>query len=304
MKALVIGYGSIGARHARVLSQGLLCDTAVLSKRDVDFPLSYHSLEEALDKHAPDYVVVANQTSLHHEMLSRLALAGFAGRVLIEKPIFEINRPMPAAAFEHVAVAYNLRFHPLIRRLKEFVAGLRVISVNAYVGQYLPNWRPTADYRKSYSASRNEGGGVLRDLSHELDYLTWLFGDWKSMATLGGHFSALEIESDDLFVLLANTSRCAAMTVQMSYLDRSAIRRVIVNTTDHTIEINLIDGNIYIDGEVEKIPVEHDFSYFSMHQTYLYGDPGELCSVEEGLGVLKIIDRAELANRTSTWVSI
>jgi predicted dehydrogenase len=304
VKALVIGYGSIGARHARVLSQGLLCHTAVLSNREVDFPLSYHSLEEALDKHAPDYVVVANQTNLHHEMLSRLALAGFAGRVLIEKPIFEINRPMPVAAFKHVAVAYNLRFHPLIRRLKEIVAGLSVLSVNAYVGQYLPNWRPTADYRKSYSANRNEGGGVLKDLSHEIDYLTWLFGDWKSMATLGGHFSKLEIESDDLFVLLANTSRCAAMTVQMSYLDRSAIRRVIVNTTDHTIEINLIDGNICINGKVEKIPVEHDFSYLSMHQTYLYGDSGELCSVEEGLDVLKLIDRAELANRTSTWVSI
>jgi len=124
------------------------------------------------------------------------------------------------------------------------------------------------------------------------------------MATLGGHFSKLEIESDDLFVLLANTSRCAAMTVQMSYLDRSATRRVTVNTTDHTIEINLIDGDICIDGKVEKIQVEHDFSYLSMHQTYLYGDSGELCSVEEGLGVLKLIDRAELANRTSTWVSI
>lgn len=303
MKALVIGYGSIGARHARVLSQGLFCDTAVLSKRDVDFPLSYHSLEEALNKHAPDYVVVANQTRLHHETLSCLALAGFAGRVLIEKPIFEINRPMPVAAFMHIAVAYNLRFHPLIQRLREQVACLSVISVNAYVGQYLPNWRPTADYRESYSASRNEGG-VLRDLSHELDYLTWLFGDWKSMATLGGYFSKLEIQSDDLFVLLANTSRCAAMTVQMSYLDRNATRRVIVNTTDHTIEVNLIDGSICIDGKVENIPLEHDFSYFSMHQAYLYGDSGDLCSVEEALGVLKLIDRAELASRIRSWVTI
>ena len=94
------------------------------------------------------------------------------------------------------------------------------------------------------------------------------------------------------------------MTVQMSYLDRSAIRRVIVNTSDHTIEINLIDGEICVDGKVEKIPVEQDFSYFSMHQTYLYGVSSDLCSVEEGLGVLNIIDRAELANRTSTWVSV
>ena len=303
MKALVIGYGSIGARHARILSQRLGCDTAVLSGRDVDFPLVHHCLDEALVQHAPDYVVIANQTGLHHETLSLLALAGFAGRVLIEKPIFEINRPIPAAAFQYVAVAYNLRFHPLIRKLRELVAGLNILSVNAYVGQYLPTWRPTEDYRRSYSASRTKGGGVLRDLSHELDYLTWLFGEWKSMAALGGHFSSLEIDSEDLFVLLAQTPRCAAMTVQMSYLDRSATRRVIVNTPDHTIEINLIGGIISVDGEVEMISVEHDFSYVEMHQTYLYGNPSELCSFEEGLRVLEMIDRAELASRTSTWVA-
>lgn len=304
MKALVIGYGSIGARHARILSQRLGCDTAVLSSRDVDFPRVYHCLEEALVQYVPDYVVIANQTNLHYETLSRLALAGFAGRVLIEKPIFETGRSMPTAMFKHVAVAYNLRFHPLIRKLRERVAGANVLSVNAYVGQYLPTWRPTEDYRRSYSSSRIQGGGVLRDLSHELDYLTWLFGEWESLSTLGGHFSSLEIDSDDLFVLLAQTSRCAAMTVQMSYLDRSATRRVTVNTPDYTIEINLIGGTISVDGKVEMISVERDFSYVEMHQAYLYGNPGELCSVEEGLRLLDMIEGAELANRTSSWVTL
>ncbi len=303
MKVLVIGYGSIGARHARILSNSLGCDTAVLSGRDVDFPLVYHFLDDALDQHAPDYVVIANQTNLHHETLTRLVLAGFAGHVLIEKPIFEVKRLMPAGAFRHVAVAYNLRFHPLIRKLRELVSGLNILSVNAYVGQYLPTWRPSDNYRRSYSANRTKGGGVLRDLSHELDYLTWLFGEWESMATLGGHFSSLEIDSEDLFVLLAQTSRCAAMTIQMSYLDRSATRRVIVNTPDHTIEINLIGGTITVDGEVEMIPAERDHSYVEMHQAYLYGNPSELCSVEEALGVLEMIDRAELASRTRTWVT-
>lgn len=304
MKALVIGYGSIGARHARILSQSLGCNTAVLSDRDVDFPLVHHRLDDALHRHAPDYVVIANETNLHYGMLSRLALAGFAGRVLIEKPIFEINRPIPSGEFQYVAVAYNLRFHPLIQKLRELVAGRNILSVNAYVGQYLPTWRPAEDYRKSYSASRTKGGGVLRDLSHELDYLTWLFGEWKSMATLGGHFSSLEIDSEDLFVLLAQTSNCAAMTVQMSYLDRTATRRIIVNTSNHTIEINLIGGTISVDGEVDIISVDSDLSYSAMHQTYLYGESGELCSVEEGLRLLEMIERAEWANRTSSWVSL
>jgi predicted dehydrogenase len=303
MKALVIGYGSIGARHARILSQSLGCNTAVLSSRYVEFPLVHRCLEYALCQHSPDYVVIANETHMHHETLSRLALAGFAGQVLIEKPIFEVKWPIPVNTFRRVAVAYNLRFHPLIRKLRELVAGQSILSVNVYVGQYLPTWRPTADYRKSYSASRAKGGGVLRDLSHELDYLTWLFGEWKSMVTLGGHFSSLEINSEDFFILLAQTPICLAMNVQMSYLDRSATRRIIVNIPDHTIEIDLIGGAFSIDGKVEMIFVERDFSYVEMHQAYLYGNSGELCSVEEGLRLLEMIECAELANRTGTWIA-
>ena len=298
----MIGYGSIGARHARILSQCLGCDTAVLSSRDVDFALVYRHLDEALIRHEPNYVVIANQTSLHHETLSHLAIAGFDGRVLIEKPIFETVRSPPARSLMRVAVAYNLRFHPLIRKLRELVAGLNILSVNAYVGQYLPMWRPNEDYRKSYSASRIHGGGVLRDLSHELDYLSWLFGDLNSMTALGGHLSSLEIDSEDLFVLLAQTSKCAVMSVQMSYLDRTATRRVIVNTQDHTIEIDLIGGILCVDGVIEIISVERDFSYVEMHRSYLYGQPSELCSVEEGVRVLEMIERLELANRTKAWV--
>lgn len=302
MKALVVGYGSIGARHARVLGQ-LGCDTAVLSAREIDFPRVYHRLDEALVTHEPEYVVIANQTSQHHETLSRLAAAGFGGRVLVEKPIFDTSRLLPPAAFRHIAVAYNLRFHPLIRRLRELVAGQKLISLHAYVGQYLPTWRPVADYRSSYSASRSQGGGVLRDLSHELDYLAWLCGDWKAMASLGGHFSDLEIDSEDLFVLLMQTSLCHAVTVQMSYLDRQATRRIIANTNTNTFEVDLVAGVISVDGQREIVPVDRDFSYAEMHRTYLHGDETELCSVADALRTLDLIECAEQANQTRTWVS-
>ena len=53
----------------------------------------------------------------------------------------------------------------------------KVFFVEAETSSYLPSWRKTVDYTKSYSAFPNRGGGVLLDLSHEIDYLKWLFKD-------------------------------------------------------------------------------------------------------------------------------
>src|SRR5690606_29956228 len=82
-----------------------------------------------------------------------------------------------------IEVAYNLRFMPSAIRLKELLTEQivgRIHSVSIEVGQYLPDWRPATDYRKNVSACKKLGGGVLLELSHELDYLTWLFGEFDS----------------------------------------------------------------------------------------------------------------------------
>lgn len=302
MKSLVIGYGSIGARHARVLNE-LDCDTAVVSGRRIEFPRLYADLETALHQHRPDYVVIANSTHQHHTTVAELATRGYTGRVLVEKPLFEQNRPLPDVHFRSFSVGYNLRFHPVIRRLKELTAGAPVLSVQAHVGQYLPDWRSGADYRQSYSAKAHLGGGALRDLSHELDYLTWIFGRWTSLTALGGHVSALEIDSDDIFSLLMQTERCPVMTIQMNYLDRTAQRKILVNTHDRTIEADLVAGTITSGAAVERFEVLRDDSYRAMHRAALTGDGADLCSLDEGMATLRIIEAAEQANARRQWVA-
>ena len=301
MKALVIGYGSIGSRHARLLLE-LGVDTAVLSERAVDFPSVYGDLNSALSKHRPDYVVIANPTSQHYEAVDELAAASFNGRVLIEKPLFDHFREMPASNFSGIAVAYNLRFHPVIQRLRDILANETVLSVQAYVGQYLPDWRPGTDYRESYSSKASLGGGALRDLSHELDYLGWLFGDWAAVTALGGHVSALEIDSDDIFALLMRTNRCPVLAVQVSYLDKVARRRIIINTERHTIEADLVAGTVAVDREIETFPVERDHTYREMHRAILNGDMDTVCLIEEGLSTMSLIEAAEYASRQKEWV--
>lgn len=301
VNVLIIGYGSIGALHAR-LAASLGCDVAVLSRRRIDFPKTYGDLAQALQVHAPDYVVIANATNEHYGTLYQLSHLRYTGTVLVEKPIFCRLEAIPVLPFRAVFVAYNLRFHPINQRIKSLLQGERILSVQAYVGQYLPDWRPSVDYRQSYSASSRRGGGALRDLSHELDYLTWMLGSWDRVAALGGQFSPLEIDSDDVYTLLLTTPQCPVVSIQLNYLDRLSRRFFLINTAHSTIEADLIRGTLIINDQIESYPTDLKQTYLEMHQAVQEGRTDTLCSLEDGLDVLRLIDAAKDAAAHHTWI--
>jgi predicted dehydrogenase len=302
MKALVIGYGSIGQRHARLLTEmGVL--VAVMSRRSIEFPHCYADLSEALIQWQPDYVVVASRTSEHYSILEALNKQGFLGSVLVEKPLFDRYSVLPKYEFSLVAVAYNLRCHPLLQKLKKFLDNESgIVSASIYTGSYLPSWRSNTDYRQSYSASKQDGGGVLRDLSHEIDYALWLFGKWHRMTAMGGHFSPLDIDSDDVYSLLMETERCPLVSIHMNYLDRMPHREILVNTNNHTVRVDLIRNIMEIDGTQESITVARDDTYLSEHNSMLFGDAEGLCTIAEAMEILLTIESAESAAMSHSWI--
>lgn len=301
--ALVAGFGSIGQRHARILSE-IGCKVTVVSRRAVDGFTSFRDLSAGLAGSKADYVVVANRTSEHRDSIEALAEGGFTGKVLVEKPLVERSGALPAHSFGAAAVGYNLRCHPLVAKLKTLVDGCTGISsANVYVGSYLPDWRPGTDYRESYSAKRAEGGGVLRDLSHELDCALWLFGPWTRMTASGGRFGKLEIDSDDSYSLLLETQRCPSVTVHLNYLDRVPRRDITVNADERTLHLDLIGNTLVADGKRESAKVERDDTYRAQHQAILSGSHGALCSFDEGMDTVQTIEAAERASSSKTWVT-
>jgi len=302
VRALVVGYGSIGARHARIL-RTLGCDVAVVSRRAVEYDHVYQSIETALASHEPEYVIVATETSQHAASIASVASAGFSGALLVEKPLFASPRRFPENRFASAHVAYNLRFHPLLQRVRQEVDGRRALLVQAYVGQHLSTWRPGVDYRDGYSADRARGGGVLRDLSHELDYVCWLFGGWKTLTARGGHWSSLELDSDDTFAIMLELERAAAVTVNMNYLDRPGRRQLTVVGDEFTINADFGSGVVDVSGSKIAIPAERDDSYVSMHQRILSGDISELCTVDEALDILQLVAAAESAAISQRWIT-
>jgi predicted dehydrogenase len=230
MRIAVLGQGSIGRRHAKNLV-GLgfevlahdpcpVPDLAVSGVQMVDDPLQ--ALASA------DIAIVATPSSdhLHH---ARIAIEQGC-HVLVEKPLatspegIDDVAELARSRNQKLAVAMNLRFHPGPLKLKALLdAGAigQPLRASFWVGFYLPAWRPDTDYRRTYSAQRALGGGILLDAVHELDYATWLLGPaaevWARLATV----SDLELDVEDVAHLNVLTEHGTHVAFTLDYLDRS-----------------------------------------------------------------------------------
>jgi predicted dehydrogenase len=301
MKVAVVGAGSIGQRHQRLL-QELGHEVDVISKSSKS--AKYKSLADALTQENFEYVVLASQTSQHFADLSVLIEKNFVGSVLVEKPIFDRSEKLKPNRFKLLAVGYNLRFHPAIIWLQETLPQLGAISsANLYVGQYLPNWRPDSDYRNSSSAKVDSGGGVLRDLSHELDLVQYIFGDWNKLTAIGGKFSDLEIQTDDTFSILLQTDRCSAVSVQMNYSDRLRQRLITVNGNNGTIQIDLVRNSATFNDSQKSFDVQPDSTYVSQHIAVIHNQNLSICSFADALKVVATIEAVEKSAKKSKWIT-
>ncbi len=288
MKCLVIGYGSIGRRHARVLRE-MGHDVALVTSVADTSLTTFRNIRTALETFSPGYVVIANDTRLHGPTLGELAARGYAGRTLVEKPMLARSDEPLALPSGPVVVGYTLRFHPLIAQLLERLEGETLWTFTAYVGQYLPDWRPDRDYRQSYSA-RREDGGVVRDLSHELDYTQLLAGRWRSTMAAGGKLSALEIDSEDAVTVLARCERCELVTVHMNYLDRSASRWIRVNGPFGTLHADLVKGTLEVNGDTLQVDVARDAMMRDQHLAAMSGNDRRSCDTAAAMSTMRWVD--------------
>ncbi len=164
---------------------------------------NFFNMEEAL-QFSPQIAVIANPAPFHLEIAQQLVEVG--AHLLIEKPIsistYGIDKFLETIKKLNtvVAIGYNLRFDPSLQELHRLLQDGKIgtaLSVRSEVGQYLPNWRSGSDYRNGVSAKQNLGGGVLLELSHEIDYLRWMFGDFDWVKATLSKQSALEIDVED-----------------------------------------------------------------------------------------------------------
>lgn len=293
VRALVVGLGSIGGTHARVLA-GLGATVEAVTRRDGEGLVAHASIEAALAQGAFDYCVVSSATSDHAADVAALAGAGFAGTVLIEKPVAARSGELPAELpFARAGVGYNLRFHPAVGWLRRRLEGQAALVVDVAAQSFLPDWRPGRDHRETASGSRARGGGVLRDLSHEIDLMLWLFGEPRQAMALGGNLGDLGIEAETAACAVLGLERAPLATLRLSYLDRLPERRVRVTTASDTLEADLLGGECRSSGGEERCEIDWTETYADLHLAMLGPDPAAVCSLGEGLRVLACIEELE-----------
>lgn len=236
MKALVIGYGSIGRRHIENLSKLPHMNIIVCTKQKMDDFLKKNnckviaSIDESL-KELPDFAIVCNETYFHISTATKLAKNKI--NFFVEKPLGD-SLSGTKKLLELIQknklitlVGCNFRFHPCILEissiLKKNQLG-KIISVHAENGSFLPDWHPYENYSKGYAAKKNLGGGVVLTCIHELDYLCWLFGKVKNVMSITGRYSDLNIDVEDLSVILMQFENEIICELHLDYFQKPPSR--------------------------------------------------------------------------------
>jgi predicted dehydrogenase len=226
--ALVLGCGSIGSRHARNLAElGVHVFTFdVRSSVAVSVAAEAGGLAVAHRDAAPDVdaVVVATPSVDHVADLAWGLERG--AHVFVEKPLgtsmADVNRARELAvrhADRRVMVGCNLRFTDGYRALHATLDDIgHPITVLAEFGWYLPCWRPDTDYRSSYSARRDLGGGIVLDAIHEIDYVIDLAGGVVDVAAQCTTSGALEVDVEDTAEIILRHQRGNVSHIHLDYL--------------------------------------------------------------------------------------
>lgn len=252
----MLGAGSIGARHARNLlavgARVTVMDPDAARAAAVDGATSQPFDLTTIAGY--DGIVVASPTAHHVEHL-QAALATDA-RVMVEKPLALLDDAgrlddLVALAGDRVMVGFNLRLHEPLERLADLLHGGTVGSVVAgrlWFGSWLPDWRPQVDYRETYSARLDLGGGVLLDAIHELDEALWYFGDDLEVhAAFVGRVGPLEIDVEDTVKALLLADGIVPIEISLDYLSRGYRRGVEVIGTDATVRFDWATSELTIE---------------------------------------------------------
>ena len=299
MKALIVGLGGIGQRHTRnlrallgedleliayrvrrlahVVTPTLQTDNQKNVEREYNINV-FDDLSLALAE-KPEVAFICNPSSLHVPVAEACVEASCD--IFLEKPVSNslvgLGSLLKRIADRKliVMVGYQMRFHPCLRALGELLdqrAIGRVLAVRASIGEYLPNWHTYEDYRQMYAARADLGGGVILSQIHEFDYLYSLFGLPRKLFSLGGHWSNLEIDVEDVASTLMDCSfdgSPIAVHVHQDYLQRSPSRQCEVIADQGKIIADFAALRVDAFGGGGDQIAQRDFSGFDRNQLFI-----------------------------------
>lgn len=325
MKALVIGYGSIGRRHAANLTklghEVVLLRHAPGTATNVQFR-EYYDFEQVFKIEQPQLAVVASPTPQHASDAIRLIERGVP--FLLEKPpalnlesTLALETAIGASRFGRYDIAFNLRYYPPLRFIKEYLPELgQVFSMRVAAGYFLPAWRPGMDYRQTTSAKKELGGGVHIELVHELDYLLWFMGMPTRVVAQVGTVGKLEISSADMCTAMLLYPNGSNVELHLDYLSHKNLRGCQIIAERGTLEWNFSEKRVCLfePGQAKAKTLFTLSEDYDFNQTYLEelqhliqvaeGKSPPAVDMAHGVRVMRLLDAIIESSASEKWIRI
>lgn len=304
----VLGTGSIGSRHLDILNKLGIQHYAIPIRSERKQELTgasvpcADSLEHA-KKLGANAVIIATETSRHVTDVREALLLDY--HVLCEKPIaISVDQACQLKSIIqktkcHLFVAYCLRHDPGLQQFKKMRDTIgQIHSVRIECRSYLPEWRTNRDFKSHYSV-RSQGGGVLLDLSHEIDYCLWIFGRPKTVLGEISSTSRLDIETEEWAEAMLLITNDCVISIGLDYLTRSPVRFIQAYGATGSINYDFISRQITIekcDGKKELLPVPEPMENVYINQIKEFitllqtGKCHHLVSFNDAFRVLLLID--------------
>ncbi len=257
MRVLIIGLGSIARKHINAITK-LVPEVEIIALRSsVDAPIvngvkNIYTWDEidTIDKF--DFAIISNPTSQHVSSIEKLIEYNMP--LFIEKPLHNnvVDDELVDLILSKNIITYiacNLRFLHSLQEIKKIIHQQRINEVNVYCGSFLPEWRPGTDYKSTYSAIPELGGGVHIDLIHEIDYIYWLFGAPVKSNSFFSNKSSLGIRAYDYANYLLEYQDFTTNII-LNYYRRDYKRTLEILTDNHTYLVDLAKNNISQDGTI------------------------------------------------------
>lgn len=234
-KVLIVGFGASGKRYYSILKKNFTnIEIKIYSltnkKKNNIFLKNFLEIKN----YRPDISIVANPPSLRLKICK--FLINLNSNILIEKPltsnVYEAAQIIKAAKNKKIIIklGYNLRSLESLKKIKKIIKIKKlgkIYSVKAEAGKYLPDWRKL-NYTKTVSANKILGGGVVSELSHEIDYLFWIFGKFNNVFCKLNRISNLKINVEDSADIIFFKRKSFSINLSLDFCRRDSVRKCYI----------------------------------------------------------------------------
>lgn len=258
-KILIIGFGTIGRVHFKIINLLLPNSKIKILKKSGDklkknYYTKHYIHSNKIEEFKPDLAIIANPSSKH--LKYAIKMAKLDCDLFIEKPIsnnLNLTKQFLQIIKKKkliVTIGYNLRYLESLRIFKKKIHSNilgKILFVKSEVGQNLETWRKNLDYRLSVSSQKKTGGGVLLELSHEIDYLIWIFRDVRLVKSFISKQSNLKTDVEDsahlILKIIFNKNKIIS-NLNLDFVRHDKTRLCTVIGQKGTLRWNGIEGKV------------------------------------------------------------